>query len=154
MQALLDARNVTATDLWLEHTRAVEKVSRGARGEGGGNLTLARLVNASLYVLNGVQREGNFYSSSPGGIVSNGYAGHSFWDVETWQWPVWLALWPRVAHDTLMYRVMRLDAARANAATRQRRVDVNRSYAGGGKVARFPWESAFVGLEQVCAVRA
>eukprot|EP00937_MAST-01D_sp_MAST-1D-sp2_P001773 g1773.t1 len=148
LAALLEARHRTGAQLWEEHAEAAARVSGGAGIEVAGNATLARLVNASLYALNGVQREGNFYSSSPGGIVSNGYAGHTFWDVETWQWPVWLALWPRAARDTLAYRVARLDAARANAATPQQRIDVTRSYAAGGLAARYPWESACVGLEQ------
>ena len=80
-------------------------------------------------------REGVRYSSSPGGLATASYHGHTFWDVETWMWPNWLAFHPALARDALRYRADRIARARANAA----------AHGFGG--AMFPWESAFTGAE-------
>jgi hypothetical protein len=68
-----------------------------------GNPDLARAINASLYALMCAVRPGVTYSSSPGGLATNAYNGHTFWDVETWMWPTWLAFHPDVARDVLKY---------------------------------------------------
>eukprot|EP00937_MAST-01D_sp_MAST-1D-sp2_P003242 g3242.t1 len=104
-------------------------------GDGPGAAELARVVNASMYALLSAVREGVFYSSSPGGLATNSYHGHAFWDVETWMWPNWLLFHPALARDALRYRADRLARARANAA----------AHGFGG--AMFPWESAFTGAE-------
>lgn len=38
-------------------------------------------------------------------------------DVETWQLPIWLALWPKLAKTALQYRVDRMPTALINART-------------------------------------
>ena len=53
------------------------------------------------------------WAPSPGGLSSDGYNGHVFWDSETWMYPTLLAVAPDIARATLRYRFDRLAAARA-----------------------------------------
>jgi trehalose/maltose hydrolase-like predicted phosphorylase len=46
-----------------------------------------------------------------GGLSSDGYNGHSFWDVETWMYPTILMLEPATAEALLEYRYLRRDQA-------------------------------------------
>ena len=55
------------------------------------------------------------WAPSPGGLSSDGYNGHVFWDSETWMYPSLLATEPALARASLQYRFDRLRAARANA---------------------------------------
>ena len=64
------------------------------------------------------------------GLTGDAYAGHVFWDADVFVLPALVALEPRASRAMLEYRVRRLPAARALAASLGR--------AG----ARFPWESA------------
>jgi hypothetical protein len=48
-----------------------------------GNAETARLVNASAWGLLQSSRANRSDSDSPGGLGSNGYRGHVFWDMET-----------------------------------------------------------------------
>lgn len=107
----------------------------GSKIEVGGNPRLAAVVNASLASLLETARSDVYYSTSPGGLATNGYNGHSFWDVETWMWPTYLALYPEIAKAMLKYRADRLPEAKANALLN--------NFSG----AMFPWESAFSGTE-------
>ncbi len=77
------------------------------------------------------------WSISPAGLSSNGYSGHIFWDAETWMYPALLAQHPDLASGVNEYRYARLAAARAHAAST------------GFQGARFPWESALDGTEQI-----
>jgi trehalose/maltose hydrolase-like predicted phosphorylase len=101
-----------------------------------GNPALATEVNASEFYLLASTRAGVNWSASPGGLSSNDYNGHIFWDAETWMYPSLLADHPDIAVGMDNYRLQRLDAARANAQ------------ATGYQGARFPWESALDGTEQ------
>ena len=74
---------------------------------------------------------------SPAGLSSNGYDGHIFWDAETWMYPSLLAQHPDLAAGMDAYRFQRLAEAQQHAAAT--------GYAG----ARFPWESAYDGTEQI-----
>ena len=64
------------------------------------------------------------------GLTGPAYGGHVFWDADVFVLPVLAALHPAAARAMLEYRVRRLPAARAAAASMGRRG------------ARFPWESA------------
>ena len=101
-----------------------------------GDARLQRQVRAAQFALLASTRADQPWAPSPGGLSSDGYNGHVFWDNETWMYPTLLALQPEIARATLRYRSDRLQAARANA----RRT----GYAG----ARFPWESAWSGGEE------
>ncbi|HET6869102.1 MAG TPA: glycosyl hydrolase family 65 protein, partial [Solirubrobacteraceae bacterium] len=102
-----------------------------------GNRTLATDVNASEFYLWSSTRAGVDWSVSPAGLSSNGYDGHNFWDAETWMYPSLLAQHPDLAAGMNNYRFARLGAAQQHAAAT--------GYAG----ARFPWESALDGTEQI-----
>ncbi len=102
-----------------------------------GNRTLATDVNASEFYLWSSTRDGVDWSVSPAGLSSNGYDGHIFWDAETWMYPSLLAQHPDLAAGMNAYRFQRLNAAEQHAA------------ATGWAGARFPWESALDGTEQI-----
>ena len=116
-----------------------------------GDRALALALNASLYFIRASIREDWAQGLSPGGLASNGYSGHTFWDQETWMWPPLLMLDPGCARSALQYRYNRLSTARAKAAACG---DPNESYCQPGYKARvppeatmFPWESAALGVE-------
>jgi trehalose/maltose hydrolase-like predicted phosphorylase len=122
---LLGASNAAWAQLW-----------RG-RIEVQGNPTLATDVNASQFYLWSSTRDGVDWSVSPAGLSSNGYDGHIFWDAETWMYPSLLAQHPDLAAGMNAYRFQRLPEAEQHAT------------ATGYDGARFPWESAFDGTEQI-----
>lgn len=120
-----------------------------------GNDELAQVINASMHALTASYRAGSPYSSAPEGLISTRYSGHAFWDVETWQWPTFLAFWPDQARNLLDYRVDLAPQAAANAALRPS--PFLPFYPKNGSEAaarpslagmRFPWESALAGIEQ------
>ncbi|HWH20179.1 MAG TPA: glycosyl hydrolase family 65 protein [Solirubrobacterales bacterium] len=122
--------------LTAENAAAWAKLWRG-RIEVLGDPSLARKVNASQFYLWSSTNDGVDWSVSPAGLSSNGYNGHIFWDAETWMFPSLLAQHPELAAGMDAYRFERLAAARAHASET------------GFKGARFPWESALDGTEQI-----
>ncbi|MGH3428131.1 MAG: hypothetical protein ACRDQZ_11295, partial [Mycobacteriales bacterium] len=102
-----------------------------------GDPTLATEVNVSEFYLWSSTHEGIDWSISPAGLSSNGYDGHIFWDAETWMYPALLAQHPELAAGMNDYRYQRLGAAEAHATET------------GFPGARFPWESALDGTEQI-----
>jgi trehalose/maltose hydrolase-like predicted phosphorylase len=102
-----------------------------------GDPTLATDVNASEFYLWSSTRADQDWSISPAGLSSNGYDGHIFWDAETWMFPSLLAQHPDLADAMEAYRDQRLPEAFQHAA------------ATGHRGARFPWESALNGTEQI-----
>ena len=104
-----------------------------------GDPRLQRQVRSSFFALLASVRHDTPWAPSPGGLSSDGYNGHVFWDSETWMYPTLLATEPALARESLQYRYDRLGAAHANA----RRT--------GWKGARFPWESALRGTEETPA---
>ena len=101
-----------------------------------GDDRLQRQVRSALFSLLASVRDDTPWAPSPGGLSSDGYNGHVFWDSETWMYPSLLATAPSLAREMLQYRVDRLAAARRYA----------RATGFGG--ARFPWESALAGSEE------
>jgi trehalose/maltose hydrolase-like predicted phosphorylase len=122
--------------LLAENSAAWGKLWRG-RVELLGDPALARDVDASQFYLWSSTNEGVDWSISPAGLSSNGYNGHIFWDAETWMFPTLLAQHPELAAAMNAYRFDRLAAARQHAT--------ETGWAG----ARFPWESALDGTEQI-----
>ncbi len=102
-----------------------------------GDQSLATDVNASQFYLWSNTRDGVDWSISPAGLSSNGYDGHIFWDAETWMYPSLLAQHPDLAKSINAYRLARLPEAEQHAR------------ATGYRGARFPWESALNGTEQI-----
>lgn len=101
-----------------------------------GDARLQRQVRSAQFALFASTRDDTPWAPSPGGLSSDGYNGHVFWDDETWMYPSLLATAPRIAKQLLQYRVDRLPAAKAYAKQT------------GFRGARFPWESALSGSEE------
>jgi trehalose/maltose hydrolase-like predicted phosphorylase len=102
-----------------------------------GNPRLATEVNASEFYLWSSSRDGVDWSISPAGLSANSYNGHIFWDAETWMYPALLAEHPDLAAGINSYRYARLPAAEDHAR------------ASGDAGARYPWESALAGTEEI-----
>jgi trehalose/maltose hydrolase-like predicted phosphorylase len=69
------------------------------------------------------------------GLTGSAYEGHVFWDSDVFVLPALAATHPKAARAMLEYRLRRIPAARRSAE------------ALGRPGARFPWESADVGLD-------
>jgi trehalose/maltose hydrolase-like predicted phosphorylase len=122
--------------LAAENDAAWAKLWQG-RIDVAGNHTVATDVNASEFYLWSSTRDDQAWSVSPAGLSSNGYDGHIFWDAETWMFPSLLAQHPDLAAQMEAYRFNRLPEAQQHAS------------ATGSRGARFPWESALNGTEQI-----
>jgi trehalose/maltose hydrolase-like predicted phosphorylase len=136
-RAQADAATTTGWDSLLAGNKSAWAALWRGRIEILGNRTLATDVNASQFYLWSSTRDGVDWSVSPAGLSSNGYDGHIFWDAETWMYPSLLAQHPDLAAGMDAYRFQRLTAAEQHATAT--------GYAG----ARFPWESALDGTEQI-----
>jgi trehalose/maltose hydrolase-like predicted phosphorylase len=123
--ALLGGNNAAWAAIWAGHIDVT------------GNSLIATYVNASEFYLWSSTNTGIDWSISPAGLSSNGYNGHIFWDAETWMFPSLLAQHPAFAQALNAYRFNGLSAAEQHAA------------ATGYQGARFPWESALDGTEQI-----
>ena len=77
------ASQLTPADLFAEHERAWTRLWQAGL-EVEGRDAVAKTVNSSLYFLLSSLRDDVAQSVSPGGLASNGYNGHTFWDCETW----------------------------------------------------------------------
>jgi hypothetical protein len=119
---------------WNSHVAKVgETLESGI--EVSGNHDLAKLVNASFHTLVAALRAEPeyWYSSSPGGLATDCYHGHTFWDMETWMYPNLLFFHPDLATGTVMYRVHGLPWAKQYARDT------------GRMGARYPWQTAASG---------
>lgn len=105
--------------------------------EFAGRIDVAQAANASLYAILSSVRPDVQDSLSPGGLASNGYNGHTFWDCATWMYPPMLLLHPDIGESLIEYRLHRIPGAMAKAA------------GDGLNGTMFPWESALTGYE-VC----
>lgn len=124
-------------ELLASHVQAWREIWSAGRIEVEGNLTLAQTISGSLYYTLSSLRPSWILGLSPGGLATDGYDGHVFWDQETWMFPPLLLLHQDFARTCLAYRFARLQAAEDKA----------KKY--GFKGAMFPWESALTGSE-VC----
>ncbi|XP_032530188.2 protein-glucosylgalactosylhydroxylysine glucosidase [Danaus plexippus] len=133
-------------ELFEKHVEMWLKLYTQATMEIEGNLQLAKIVNGIwYYLLSSLPSEeshlplDNFYGLSPTGLARGGtfddYEGHNFWDTEMWMFPPILLMYPRYARQLLQYR---LD--RAHIAAELAKLTGNKGY-------RYPWESAYTGIE-------
>ncbi|MEV6008933.1 ricin-type beta-trefoil lectin domain protein [Streptomyces sp. NPDC051976] len=90
-------------------------------------------IHAAMFYLLASMRADTTWSTGPGGLSSDGYGGHVFWDMETWMYPALLAQYPDIAQAADTYRQKLLPQAEANAS------------AVSLKGAKFPWESSLTG---------
>eukprot|EP00040_Diaphanoeca_grandis_P037457 m.244109 g.244109 ORF g.244109 m.244109 type:complete len:778 (-) comp33822_c3_seq5:211-2544(-) len=132
-----------------EHVQAWAR--RWQRGSASveGDLRLAIGINASLYSLRSSIRDDWPYGLSPGGLTTDGYNGHTFWDQETWMWPPLLFLDPPSAVSALGYRSDRLAGAtqKANNCGKPNHAWCPPDIKFEATPFMFPWESAATGIE-------
>ncbi|HEX7325224.1 MAG TPA: discoidin domain-containing protein [Rhodanobacteraceae bacterium] len=107
-----------------------------------GDTTLTARIHAAMFYLLASLRKGVTWSTSPGGLSSDGYNGHVFWDMETWMYPALLVQHPGIAVTADAYRQKLLPAAEAEAT----RLSTPAHPIHGAK---FPWESALTGIEAI-----
>jgi hypothetical protein len=105
--------------------------------EVSGNTTIAASINASLYYIHSAVDALSPWSISPGGLSKNSYAGHVFWDCETWVLPALAPFYPDLVLAFEEYRLQRLPAALERARAR--------GFSEGA--AMMPWESAYTGMD-------
>jgi trehalose/maltose hydrolase-like predicted phosphorylase len=111
------------------------------------SFALAQVINASLYYILSSAREDYPWGLSPGGLASQGYNGHTFWDQESWMYPPVLLLNQGLARALLEYRYKHIPGAYLKAHNAS-------SYPPKGyEGLMFPWESAFTG-EEACPIQA
>lgn len=125
---------LSADDLRASHEAAWAALHASGGVELTGNTTFAVTLNASAYDILSSVRADWPWMPSPGGLATNGYCGHGFWDYETWMSPVIIVLAPDLSMAITQYRLDRLPASLANAA------------AAGLQGAMWAWESAATGL--------
>ena len=124
-----------AEGLLASHEAAWKERWDQGRVEVGGNLALAQAINASQYFMLSSVRADWPFGMSPGGLASDGYQGHTFWDQEFWMVPTMILLHPDIARSCLQYRLDRLEGAKSKA----------RSQGFAGHM--WPCESALSGYE-------
>ncbi len=73
-------------------------------------------IRAALYSVLSSVRAGERWSVQPAGLSSDDYAGMTFWDADTFIFPMLLALHPELARTIVDFRAAALPTARANAA--------------------------------------
>jgi len=93
-----------------------------------GDLRAQRAVHSELYYLLASSTRDTAWPLGACALTP-GYAGHVFWDADTWIFPALLLLHPERARPLVMFRARTLDAAVQRAH--------ERGYAG----AMFPWEA-------------
>ena len=93
-----------------------------------GDARAQRAVHSELYYLLASSTADTAWPLGACGLTT-GYAGHAFWDSDTWIFPALLLLHPERAKSLIMFRDRTLEPARERARLH--------GYAG----AMFPWES-------------
>lgn len=97
--------------------------------------SLQNKINTCYYYLLSSIRHDYVASISPGGIASDLYNGHIFWDAEIWMFPALLVFYPDLARIMLLYRLNHIDKARSIARS------------NGYEGVQYPWESSSAGTE-------
>lgn len=93
-----------------------------------GDPAAQRIVHADLYyLLSNVTPDTSWATGACG--MTPGYAGHVFWDSDSWVFPALLLLHPERARSLVMFRARTLPAAEA------------RAHARGLRGAMYPWEA-------------
>jgi len=136
LKTLAEAKAASAS-LFAEHVAGWAALHAAGGIEVEGSATVASAVNASLYYIHSAVRQDWAHGLSPNGLATNGYDGRSFWDTETWQFPVVDAFSEQLGESLLRYRLERLPAATQRAA--------QFGVASAAKAAMFPWTSTQTG---------
>ncbi len=121
----LRRRNRAAWEaLWQSRVRLV-----------GADPVWQELVDTSFFYLHSSVSPATPSSIAPFGLSQNGYAGHVFWDTETFMFPAVLLTAPAAAQAMVEYRARCVPQARFNAML------------NGGTGLQFPWQSGNHGYE-------
>jgi trehalose/maltose hydrolase-like predicted phosphorylase len=123
-ESLLVAHRAAWAERWEEADVLIE-----------GDPDLQKAVRFGLFHLMASVADSDEAAVGARGLTGPGYRGHVFWDSDVFVLPFLAATHPAAARAMLEYRVRRLPAAREAAAER------------GCAGARFPWESARVGVD-------
>jgi trehalose/maltose hydrolase-like predicted phosphorylase len=134
------ARATAARDAGFDRLLGEHRAKWAERWQDGdividGDERLQTAVRFALFHLMGSVRDRDEAAVGARGLTGVGYRGHVFWDADTFVLPYLAATHPASARAMLEYRVRRLPVAYANARAVARRG------------ARFPWESARVGVD-------
>ncbi|KAG2370705.1 hypothetical protein C9374_014316 [Naegleria lovaniensis] len=121
-------------ELMNNHTREWAELWKSGI-ELGGNVSLAAMVNSTLYYMLSATRKDYHWGISPGGVATNSYNGLMFWDQECFVLPSLVYLYPELAHGLIEYRFERLQQALHHAQ--------RYGYAG----AMYPFQSGYSGRE-------
>lgn len=113
---LLEAHRRAWNELWQSDIRI------------DGDPQAQRVVHSDLYYLLSNVAPDTVWPTGACGMTP-GYAGHVFWDSDTWVFPALLLLHPQRAKSLVMFRSRTLPAAEARAQAR------------GLRGAMFPWEA-------------
>lgn len=114
--ALLEAHR----DAWRELWKSDIVIDGDARAQSA--------VHSDLYYLLATSTADSHWPMGACGLTP-GYAGHAFWDSDTWIFPALLLLHPERAKSLVMFRAHTLPAAQARARAR------------GLEGAMYPWEA-------------
>ena len=146
VMALVGGSDTEIENVMAEHVEEWQWIWGNGGIEITGDLTLAKTICVSLYYIysnlptkSHYRVNNHFYGLSPGSL-SRGqsgidYYGHVFWDQETWMYPAILMFREDLARSMLSYRIRNMPEAFVRAREDE--------YLG----TRFPWESAFTGVE-------
>lgn len=145
------AQAMSADELYWLHSKIWQSLWKKGKIETVGDNDLQQKINACFYhILSSLpsKRTDNFHGLSPGGLsrggkllpnVSGGphndYAGHVFWDMDTWIMPPVMMFYPDMARTMIDSRLRVLPVVKEKAR------------ASGYEGAQFPWEQAFTGYE-------
>lgn len=98
-----------------------------------------QVMHACIFYLLQSVREGDQWSIPPMGLCANTWAGHIFWDADTWMFPALILQHPELAKSIVDFRYNTLPQAIVNAK------------AGGYKGAEYAWKSTNTGKEGVAS---
>ncbi|XP_077981915.1 protein-glucosylgalactosylhydroxylysine glucosidase-like [Glandiceps talaboti] len=140
-------------ELFSSHSDGWTTLWDNGRIEVGGNVDLGQTFYAALYYIisstpllrdavnpfiglspGGLPRGGKIRLESKGGPY-NDYAGHVFWDMDTWIMPPIMMFFPEMAARMIESRLRVLDVVEEHAT--------ETGYEG----VRFPWEQCYTGVE-------
>lgn len=102
--ALENAESAGASRVLAEHVAGWRAIWDEGTVEVEGDPELAAAIDGALYNILSSTRADFPYGLSPGGLASDGYHGHVFWDQESWMWPPLNHLHPALAGSLLLYR--------------------------------------------------
>eukprot|EP00392_Amoebophrya_sp_AT5.2_P006100 g6110.t1 len=134
---------LTAQKLYREHAEAWAAFYEGGVEIAGEDPVLEKIAMFSLYFLLSSFREDVSWSCAVGGLSTNGYNGHVFFDSELWICPNFLTFAPDIVRTgCLQYRVKTIAGARIRSRERAKKAGT-----GPTQGARIAWEESVTGTE-------